>query len=368
MPAKPTEYPRWDGTGGKTDPDEPLKTVGYADADVPDAEHINWLFNLFYTWLHFLGETYTQLTDLFSPIVISRTSPTTGGGTLIRTSGAGVVYFDGRRVNGESATKTYSASKDTYVDLSRDGSWAYAEVNNLDPEPAVPANHFRFRKVVTDATELTSVVEMNTASAAIVTTRDMTVDDLTCSDVFASSNVVAGGFVQGDVFSYNAAEVRKVWVPATAWCILPGSIANADLDWGGSPGSSPTTMDGLNKGAGSAGALFAFVPFPASIPTGALITGITIRAAANPGAGTVTASAFRREILTDATDQFCTTGAEALTGASQANHALTLDASSAIRTLDKETYAYGLWIQAGTAAAPAFRGAQITYEVTSVYD
>lgn len=88
-----------------------------------------------------------------SGLVVSDVSVLNGAMT------AGVLYApDGSRVSVNSvSSRGYTASKDTYVDVSPAGSISYTEVANGAASPALTANYTRIAKVVTDGTEITSV-------------------------------------------------------------------------------------------------------------------------------------------------------------------------------------------------------------------
>jgi len=56
----------------------------------------------------------------------------------------------------------FTASKDTYVDVGDDAVITYTEETLEDPAPALAADAVRLYKVVTDGTEITSIVDMRT--------------------------------------------------------------------------------------------------------------------------------------------------------------------------------------------------------------
>ena len=73
---------------------------------------------------------------------------------------AGTAYINGYRVVKTATSKTYTASKDTYVDLSQTGVFTYSEVANGGVTPSVAANSARLAKVVTSGTAITSVTDL----------------------------------------------------------------------------------------------------------------------------------------------------------------------------------------------------------------
>lgn len=75
-----------------------------------------------------------------------------------------VFYLNGQQYSGSSiANKTYTASKDTYVDITAASGGAvsvtYTEVANGAASPALAANYVRIAKVVTNGSAITSVTQ-----------------------------------------------------------------------------------------------------------------------------------------------------------------------------------------------------------------
>lgn len=92
------------------------------------------------------------------------------GGTVAQSAGLIgtfsniVFYLNGQRYSGSSiANKTYTASKDTYVDVTAASGGvvtvAYNEVANGAAAPALAANNVRVAKVVTNGSAITSVTQ-----------------------------------------------------------------------------------------------------------------------------------------------------------------------------------------------------------------
>lgn len=95
--------------------------------------------------------------------VVSGGLPPTSA-SLVSTTTAVVAYVLGGtgmiRTTVDATAKTYTASKDTYVDLGADGTYTYVEVANGAGTPAVTANCTRLAKVVTNGTSVTSVTDL----------------------------------------------------------------------------------------------------------------------------------------------------------------------------------------------------------------
>ena len=70
---------------------------------------------------------------------------------------AGTAYINGYRVDKSATSKTYTASMDTYVDLSQAGVFTYSEVAVGATQPAVAANSVRLARVTTNGSQITAV-------------------------------------------------------------------------------------------------------------------------------------------------------------------------------------------------------------------
>lgn len=76
-----------------------------------------------------------------------------------------VYYIAGRRYTKTTvANKTYTASKDTYLDIDINGNITYTEVTNGAAAPALAANNIRLGKVVTSGAAITSIVQNDSDS------------------------------------------------------------------------------------------------------------------------------------------------------------------------------------------------------------
>lgn len=73
---------------------------------------------------------------------------------------AGTSYVNGYRVATDTTSKTYTASKDTYVYIDQNGAFQYVEVANGGATPTTPTNSLLLAKVVTDTDNITSVTDL----------------------------------------------------------------------------------------------------------------------------------------------------------------------------------------------------------------
>jgi hypothetical protein len=169
MAAKPSKLPRWADNPPVappttiTEPSEVEKDVGYQPG-VPRRTHTNWFFNLVYQWAAFFLQAIFLVGDFLRDLQALPgygSLPATGAGlTVAAASFSGRGYIGGYGVGPIDAPAfTYTASKDHYWDLDKDGVWHCTVVNNGAGAPAIFANSARFYKVVTNATNRTSVVD-----------------------------------------------------------------------------------------------------------------------------------------------------------------------------------------------------------------
>lgn len=104
--------------------------------------------------------------DWCGDAIISGGVPPTSA-TLAATTTAVVGYIGGRRVSVAATAKTYTASRDTYIDLAGTGAYTYVEVINGAAAPALTAGCVRLAKVVTDATAVVGVTDLRPLTRAI---------------------------------------------------------------------------------------------------------------------------------------------------------------------------------------------------------
>lgn len=107
-------------------------------------------------------------TELFSDYVASGMVWTgdSYGSTRNASMTAGVVYINGRRLIADAVTsRSFTASKDTYIDASDNGDGTalltYTEVTNNAASPALAANNTRIAIIVTGASSIAAVGSIN---------------------------------------------------------------------------------------------------------------------------------------------------------------------------------------------------------------
>ena len=107
-----------------------------------------------------------QTEDIFDDFVVFGLLPATST-TLTSDISAGKAYVSGVRVVKAVTSYTYTASKDTYLDLDSTGTYTFVEVANGAAEPATTADSIRLAKVVTDASAITTVTDMRNSNIGI---------------------------------------------------------------------------------------------------------------------------------------------------------------------------------------------------------
>lgn len=115
--------------------------------------------------------------DSFNSYVVTGLLPPTSA-TLVATTTAGRALIinttdnEMKYVEKSATTKTYTASKDTYVDLSASGTYTYNEVANGAAEPTTTSNSIRLAKVVTSGTAVTSVTDSRITAITLGSTQE----------------------------------------------------------------------------------------------------------------------------------------------------------------------------------------------------
>lgn len=84
------------------------------------------------------------------------------GSTRVASMTAGVIYVNGKRISVSAVTsRTFTASKDTYVDIDENGTISYSEVTNNAASPSLAANSIRIAIIVTGASNIANVGSIN---------------------------------------------------------------------------------------------------------------------------------------------------------------------------------------------------------------
>lgn len=155
--------------------------------------------------------------DLLNDYVANGLLPTVPAPvSLSATTPAGVAVVLGNRVAPVATAKAYTASQDTYVDLSSLGAVTYSAVANGAAAPSVAANSLRLFKVVTNATEITAVTDLRTLnltlkSAALVQAPSYTVATLPSAVTYARGLIYVSNEAGGAVIAFSdGANWRRV--------------------------------------------------------------------------------------------------------------------------------------------------------------
>lgn len=84
------------------------------------------------------------------------------GSTRVASMTSGVVYIGGVKVTVPAVTsRTFTASRDTYIDVGTDGVVDYSEVTNNAASPALASWHIRLGIIITGASNIANVGSVN---------------------------------------------------------------------------------------------------------------------------------------------------------------------------------------------------------------
>lgn len=113
---------------------------------------------VFLDWSHNAANKALYASDYYIDHIISGLALPATSGTLAGTIAAGNALVVGNRVKKGAYAKTFTASKDTYVDLDYQGNYVFSEVANGAGAPAIASNALRLGYVVTGGSAITSRV------------------------------------------------------------------------------------------------------------------------------------------------------------------------------------------------------------------
>lgn len=157
--------------------------------------------------------------EAFNDFVYTGLLPTTATG-LTGTIPAGTAYVSGMRVVKADTSHTFTATKDTYIDLSKNGVFTYSEVAVSGAAPTTAANSIRLCKVRTNATDITAVEDLRVTSVNLSSIyEDFTIRgyNLTCITTDDTLSIDPGVLYNG---SYRVAKTSTVGLhldTATDW-------------------------------------------------------------------------------------------------------------------------------------------------------
>lgn len=138
--AATTTSPSISATGEDTNID--LKFIGKGTGKSYPDSITEWAFDFIVSGLVWSGDSY--------------------GSTLAASMTAGFAYISGVRVTIAAVTaRAFTASKDTYIDLSNAGAITYTEVSNNAASPALSANNIRIGIIVSGAGSIVAIGSVN---------------------------------------------------------------------------------------------------------------------------------------------------------------------------------------------------------------
>lgn len=156
--------------------------------------------------------------EAFNDFVYTGLTVPTTSGTLTSTTAAGTAYINGTRVVKVATSKTYTASKYTFVDLSSTGVFTYQETAIGASDPAVSTNSIRLARVSTDSTSVLSVrddrvTEINIAAGSAGSIADTDADTGIKTEQSADEDILR--FTLGNTTLSSAREVLTLQAQGT---------------------------------------------------------------------------------------------------------------------------------------------------------
>lgn len=121
----------------------------------------------------------------------------TTSGTLVGSISAGTAYPQGYYVNKNSSTAhTFNATKWTYVDIDKNGSFTYSEQTIGGAAPSVAPNSIRLERVSSDSTQILAVQDLRKTSCTAGPFSGISdaTQEATLADIFVNG---AGGWENG---------------------------------------------------------------------------------------------------------------------------------------------------------------------------
>ena len=155
------------------------------------------------------------------------------GSTRVASMTAGTVVINGIPISvGVVTSRTFTASKDTYVDIDSTGTISYTEVANNVISPALAANSIRLAIVVTGASNIANAYSINQGKLTATTTGYLPNTAIT-NWIAPNSSVNVDG--NGNLICPRDPERRLV-----------SSYARAAASTTGSPGGTSVAWNGMN--------------------------------------------------------------------------------------------------------------------------
>lgn len=240
-------------------------------------------------------------------VVVSGLLPATASGSLTSNISSGTAYPRGYRVNKSSTTsRTYTASRWTFVDIDQSGNFTFSEVTIDGSTPAVAVNSIRLARVSTDGTQVLAVRDLRTLNCAAASFDEIKVASTQASlgDLLKSGRIRTSA----DVGWIRGAQVS--WDTYTNFIVRGGSsffrqnaqyrAVSGDINVG--QGNDDPTRGGSGLDTGSIAASTTYNIFLAAEEEGVVSYTVTYSAATTPSG----VSNYRRigSIRTNSASQF----------------------------------------------------------------
>ena len=252
--------------------------------------------------------------------------PGTTSATLTGSIPSGTAYPLGYRVVKSSSTsKTWTASKWTFVDIDINGDFTFSEVAINGSTPAVATNSIRLARVSTDGTQVGSVQDLRTTSCAtgpFSIIADVT-SEASLADILKNGTPVRRFSIAGRTPQGWAQGALVSWDAHTTFKVTAGSLyingkyraVSQDISLTTANDSPSTGISGLDTGTVTGGPLTYYVYGVADQDAVATFS-ITYSTSASAPTG-VTNYRYLGKIKTDATNLFTSNDAVTVHGVSE---------------------------------------------------
>jgi len=152
--------------------------------------------------------------------------------TTVASMTSGVVYIGGKRVAVSAVTsRTFTASKDTYVDVDNTGAITYTEVTNNAASPSLSANNIRIAIIVTGASNIANKYSINQGILSSTTSDLYLPRGLTAWNNNPSSSVIVDSY--GNRICNRDPQGKLLTAYSRASAVTTGAPGGTSVAWNG---------------------------------------------------------------------------------------------------------------------------------------
>ncbi|HEC64913.1 MAG TPA: hypothetical protein ENI23_06460 [bacterium] len=173
--------------------------------------------------------------EAFNDFVFTGLLPPTSA-TLTTTTTSGTAYIEGTRVAKGATANTYTASKHTFVDISKTGTFTYAEVAIGGAEPSVTPNSIRLARVSSDSSTILEVEDKRTTTLTTIAASTKIIDQDGDTSIDTEENS------DEDILRTKAASALVMQVSADGMSLIGGVDVNHISPDGGFDANSDNNL------------------------------------------------------------------------------------------------------------------------------